>query len=117
MIVYLSTNLIRNILQALIKRRAGVIFDATTGVVLLGTPHRGTDKMTAGQLAERIIAHAVYVESSSLTALRANNEMVFDTVQGFASDARERDIRVHCFFELRASKVAKMLNDETLVFF
>lgn len=74
--------------------------------------------MTAGELVKRIIlAGATNVEASSLTALRADNEMVFDTVQDFASNARERKILIHCFFEMRASKVAKMLYDETLVFF
>lgn len=101
----------------MIKHKARVIFDATTGIVLLGTPHRGTDEMTAGLLAERIIAQAVNVNPSSLAVLRADSELVFDTVQDFASDAREREILIHCFFEQRASKVAKMFNDETLVCF
>jgi hypothetical protein len=95
----------------LVKPEATKLLNATTGVVLLGTPHRGTDNVTASELLQRIIHAGVRGEGASLTALQADNEMILDAVQGFATTAREKNISVHCFFEQRSSKVSKMFGD------
>jgi len=95
----------------LVKPEATKLLEATTGVVLLGTPHRGTDNVTASELLQRIIHAGVRGEAASLTALQAGNEMILDAVQGFAATAREKNISVHCFFEQRSSKVSKMFGD------
>jgi hypothetical protein len=95
----------------LIKPEALKLLNATTGVVFLGTPHRGTDSVTANELLQRIIHAGARGEIASLTALQADNEMILDMVQGFAIAAREKDISVHCFFEQKSSKVSKMFGD------
>jgi hypothetical protein len=99
----------------LIKRQASQIAAATTGIILLGTPHGGTDDITANELLKRIILAGMKAHHESVNALRNDNEMVLDTVQEFAKLARETDIPVHCFFEMKSSEVAKMFNDRTRV--
>ncbi|APA15266.1 hypothetical protein sscle_14g100360 [Sclerotinia sclerotiorum 1980 UF-70] len=88
------------------------ILDFTIGVILLGTPHRGTDNITSSELLQRIIRAGTAGEASSLIALEANNEMVLDAVQGFSIVAHEKNIPVHCFFEQKSSKVSKMFGDD-----
>jgi hypothetical protein len=99
----------------LIKPHAVNILDTTTGLILLGTPHNGTDNLTAGGIVERIILANVDVHKCSLTSLKGGNEMVLDTVHDFVRAANERRMSIHCFFEQRRSAVDKMFNDKTLV--
>ncbi|TVY85514.1 Vegetative incompatibility protein HET-E-1 [Lachnellula suecica] len=103
--------------KALIKPHALNILDATTGLVLLGTPHRGTDDLTAGGIVERIILAGVEdIHESSLASLREGSEMVLDTVQDFVLAANAKQVSIHCFFEQRRSAVDKMLGNKTLDF-
>ena len=99
----------------MIKPQASKVLEATVGIVLLGTPHRGTDGMTAGDLVDRIIRAGAGAYASSLTSLQANNEMVEDTVHGFTTVAREQHVSIHCFFEQKSSEVSKMFGDKTMV--
>ncbi|APA08684.1 hypothetical protein sscle_04g034540 [Sclerotinia sclerotiorum 1980 UF-70] len=98
--------------KALIKPQMSKILDFTIGVILLGTPHRGTDNITSSELLQRIIRAGAAGEAASLIALEANNEMVLDAVQGFSMVAHEKNIPVHCFFEQKSSKVSKMFGDD-----
>ncbi|KAJ8058482.1 hypothetical protein OCU04_012670 [Sclerotinia nivalis] len=98
--------------KALIKPQMSKILDFTIGVILLGTPHRGTDNITSSELLQRIIRAGAAGEAASLIALEANNEMVLDAVQGFSMVAHEKNIPVHCFFEQKSFKVSKMFGDD-----
>ncbi|TGO31109.1 hypothetical protein BPAE_0001g00030 [Botrytis paeoniae] len=98
--------------KALIQSQMSKILDGTTGVVLLGTPHRGTDNVTSGELLQRILRAGAAGEAASLTVLRTDNEMVLDAVHSFSTITRERNISVHCFFEQKSSKVSKMFGDD-----
>lgn len=103
--------------KALIKPHARNILEATTGLVLLGTPHQGTDDLTAGGIVERIILAGVEdIHESSLTSLKEGNEMIFDTVQDFLLAANAKRVSIHCFFEQRRSAIDKMLGNKTLDF-
>ena len=99
-------------MKALIQPQMSKILDDTTGVVLLGTPHRGTDNVTSGELLQRILRAGAAGEAASLTVLRTDNEMVLDAVHSFSTITREKDIPVHCFFEQKSSKVSKMFGDD-----
>ncbi|PQE27705.1 WD40 YVTN repeat-like-containing protein [Rutstroemia sp. NJR-2017a WRK4] len=94
--------------KALVKPQMSKILDATIGVILLGTPHNGTDKITSGELLTRIIQAGAAGEPTSLTALKVDNEMVLDTVKDFSIATRKNGIAVHCYFEQKSSKVSKM---------
>ncbi|PQE28651.1 vegetative incompatibility het-e-1 protein [Rutstroemia sp. NJR-2017a WRK4] len=98
--------------KAMIQPQMSKILDVTIGVVLLGTPHRGTDNVTSGELLQRIIRAGTAGESASVTVLQADNEMVLDVVHSFSTITREKNIPVHCFFEQKASKVSKMFGDD-----
>ena len=106
-----AVNISKTELQALIKHNAVKIRNATTGIVLLGTPHRGTDDVTSTQLLERITRAGARAEASSLAALQRENEMILDTVKDFATMSRENHIATHCFFEQKRSLVSKMFGD------
>ncbi|KAM3074501.1 hypothetical protein ACMFMG_002697 [Clarireedia jacksonii] len=97
--------------KALVKPQMSKILEATIGVVLLGTPHNGTDKVTSGELLTRIIQAGAAGEATSLTALKIDNEMVLDTVKEFSIATRKNGIAVHCYFEQKSSKVSKMFGD------
>ncbi|PQE18240.1 vegetative incompatibility het-e-1 protein [Rutstroemia sp. NJR-2017a BBW] len=90
--------------KALIKPQMSKILDATIGVILLGTPHNGTDKITSGELLTRIIKAGAAGEPTSLTALKVDNEMVLDTVKDFSIATRKIGIA-------KSSKVSKMFGD------
>lgn len=96
----------------MIQPQMSKILDVTIGVVLLGTPHRGTDNVTSGELLQRIIRAGTAGDSASVTVLRADNEMVLDVVHSFSTITREKNIPVHCFFEQKSSKVSKMFGDD-----
>ncbi|KAM0139062.1 hypothetical protein ACHAP3_003330 [Botrytis cinerea] len=98
--------------KALIQPQMSKILDDTAGVVLLGTPHRGTDNVTSGELLQRILRAGAAGEAASLTVLRTDNEMVLDAVHSFSTITREKDIPVHCFFEQKSSRVSKMFGDD-----
>ncbi|PQE16458.1 WD40 YVTN repeat-like-containing protein [Rutstroemia sp. NJR-2017a WRK4] len=97
--------------KALIKPQMSKILKATIGVILLGTPHNGTDKITSGELLTRIIQAGAAGEPTSLAALKIDNEMVLDTVKDFSIATRKNGIAVHCYFEQKSSKVSKMFGD------
>ncbi|PQE16118.1 WD40 YVTN repeat-like-containing domain protein [Rutstroemia sp. NJR-2017a BBW] len=90
--------------KALIKPQMSKILDATIGVILLGTPHNGTDKITSGELLTRIIQAGAAGEPTSLAALKIDNEMVLDTVKDFSIATRKNGIA-------KSSKVSKMFGD------
>ncbi|KAJ8067041.1 hypothetical protein OCU04_004421 [Sclerotinia nivalis] len=98
--------------KALIKSQMSKILDFTIGVVLLGTPHKGTDNITSSELLQRIICADAAREAALLIALKANNEIVLDAVQEFSMMAHEKNIPIHCFFEQKSSKVSKMFGDD-----
>ncbi|PQE16302.1 hypothetical protein CJF32_00006175 [Rutstroemia sp. NJR-2017a WRK4] len=98
--------------RALIKTQMSEILKATIGVILLGTPHNGTDKITSGELLTRIIKAGAAGEATSLTALKVDNEMVLDTVKDFSVATRKNGIAVYCYFEQKSSKVSKMFGDD-----
>ncbi|PQE05350.1 vegetative incompatibility het-e-1 protein [Rutstroemia sp. NJR-2017a BVV2] len=97
--------------KGLVKPQMSKILDATIGVILLGTPHNGTDKITSGELLTRIIQAGAAGEPTSLAALKIDNEMVLDIVKDFSIATRKNGITVHCYFEQKSSKVSKMFGD------
>jgi hypothetical protein len=79
------------------------IFKACTGIVLMGTPHRGTGKFTSEELMLRIINAEIPFELSAPDVLKPNNETLVSLVEDFTkliNDPNVRDrLKIFCFFE------------------
>ncbi len=89
------------------------IVPALTAVLLLGTPHAGTDYIGFPEILERIISSGTHVDTTLLKSLRPENEGILDTVNNFAEMANSNGISVNCFFETQRSVIAKMFDQDT----
>jgi hypothetical protein len=94
------------------------IFKSCRGIVLLGTPHRGTGQFTSEELMLRIINADIQVELSAPEVLKSKNETLISLVEDFTkliNDPRVRDrLQIFCFFEkisTTASDVLKKVAD------
>lgn len=70
-----------------------------TGVVFLGTPHRGSPAQPLGYLVAKCAKALGYGEVGNFDNLREDSEALFELVDQFAKIVRERSISVKCFFE------------------
>lgn len=81
-----------------------------SGIVLLGTPHRGS--ASAG-LANIVAAIASYFncgqKSSILESVGRDSQMLADTVREFARKAVHLQLRIHCFYEERETDIGAMV--------
>ncbi|KAF4635759.1 hypothetical protein G7Y89_g2352 [Cudoniella acicularis] len=93
------------------KRWPG-IYASTTGVVFLGTPHRGTGTMLTTTVLLEAIARARKVHSAVLNALHKESEVLTDLVNEFTSVCSDADyaLKLYCFFETMSSKVLKIVD-------
>jgi hypothetical protein len=93
------------------KRWPG-IYDSTTGVVFLGTPHRGTGTMLTSAVLIQAIARARKVHPAVLNALVKESEVLTDLVNEFTSVCSDTDysLKLFCFFETMSSKVMKIVD-------
>jgi hypothetical protein len=89
------------------------VVPAVTAVILLGTPHAGTDYIGFPEILKRIIVGGTHVELALLNSLRPENEGILDTVNHFAEMANSNGISVDCFYETKRSVIAKMFPGDT----
>lgn len=89
------------------------IIPALTAVILLGTPHAGTDHIGFPEILERIISGGTHIEPALLKSLRPENERILDIVNNFAEMANSNGVSVDCFFETQRSVIAKMFGQDS----
>ncbi|TVY89508.1 hypothetical protein LAWI1_G005763 [Lachnellula willkommii] len=99
--------------KALLRHEASKhVIPAVTAVILLGTPHAGTDHIGFPKILKRIIRSGTDIEPALLKSLRPENEGILDVVNNFAEMANSTGISVDCFFETQRSVIAKMFTKD-----
>jgi hypothetical protein len=94
------------------------IFASTTGVVFMGTPHRGTGSITSTGLLYAAIASdpSLRVDGTVLKALEGGNDISMDVLDEFMSicNAPTVEMSLCCFFEQRPTSVGRVIGNEKL---
>jgi hypothetical protein len=93
------------------------ISSSTTGMVFMGTPHRGTGKalQTQGQLYKAIVAANLDVEDSILLTLEEGNETLVDVVNEFTRLIHgQPPVKIFSFFEQKSTAVGAIVNDDSI---
>ena len=95
--------MIQALLQARLESRYQTIKDATVGLIFLGTPHRGSDKVTYGKVLANV-AQTISRRPPSrlLSALETNSNVLLRLTTDFRHQLP--DYEVYSFFELRPIK-------------
>jgi hypothetical protein len=88
------------------------IFASTTGLIFLGTPFRGTEKMS--QVEMLAAAQREYsqdqIQTEVLKILEPGNEFLQDVVDQFGKTRRlAHRAQVACFYELKSSNVGRIV--------
>ena len=103
--------------------RQRLVFKACVGVVLLGTPNRGTLTFdTHGSLLAAIAAAStisdeqasIKIEPEVLQDLRNLEGALSDTSMDFSRLRDFRQLKVVCFYEGRASPVSKLVEGSNI---
>jgi hypothetical protein len=89
---------------------------STTGIVFMGTPHRGTGSITSQALLYRVIAAKMEVQESVLNSLTVGNEALNDVLSEFTRLVNAPAVRLQiiCFFEQKPTTVGRIVGDATL---
>jgi len=86
------------------------IITSTTGIIFLGTPHRGSQSQPKAELIATIASAAGLGEKSSLLrTLQPDSEALNDLLYDFSRVVNIASIPLFCFFEQRKSAVAKAI--------
>jgi hypothetical protein len=90
---------------------AGSVVQNTSGVILLGTPHRGAGKISAEQLISTIIAASIEVHVETVSLMQVGNDLLRDTVRQFAEFAKHHKsyLDVSCFWETKMTDVGAII--------
>ena len=98
--------------------RQSLVLKACVGVILLGTPNRGTSTFdTHGSLLAAIAAAStisdeqasINIEPKVLQDLRNLEGVLSDTSMDFSRLRNSRELKVVCFYEERASPVSRLV--------
>jgi hypothetical protein len=91
------------LIEAGLQSRYKQIHTATTGIIFLGTPHRGSGVANLGQVAALIAGAAVpgwqVFNRGLLKSLEKDNDNLFQTSNRFANICA--GMRIHSFYETR----------------
>jgi hypothetical protein len=92
------------------------ILDATIGIVFLGTPFRGSNKlaMTGAQLRVLVAgAFGAEISTNVMLELDIENGMLQELVEIFARlvSSKDHHIPVTCFFETRITDISKAIQN------
>ncbi|KAI1390696.1 uncharacterized protein F4822DRAFT_161347 [Hypoxylon trugodes] len=81
-----------------------------SGLVFIGTPHRGS---TSAGLANIVAAIAAFLncghKSSILKTANRDSQMLTDTVREFAKKALRLNLRIHCFYEEKETDIGPVV--------
>lgn len=88
------------------------VSDSTTGIVFLGTPHRGlvssSSLQTQGQIYQAIVRAELQIQDNVLHTMAQDNDLLVQIVHDFTSLInRQGDFKpaLFCFFEQKACKI------------
>jgi hypothetical protein len=89
------------------------IFDSVTGIIFLGTPHRGvvssSGLQTQGQIYQAIVRAKLQIQDNALHTMAQDNDLLLGTVTGFTRlvGRQQSNLKpmVYCFYEQVACKV------------
>ena len=94
------------------------IFASVTGVVFMGTPHRGTGSITSSGLLYAAIASdpSLRVDGTVLKALEYGNDVLMDVLDEFIClcNALTPGMSLCCFFEQRRTCVGRVIGNMEL---
>jgi hypothetical protein len=97
------------------------ILASATGVVFLGTPHRGTGAITSKGLVYAAIASnpSLRIDDTVLKALESGNDMLMDILNEFIllCNSPAVEMSLCCFFEQRSTAVGKIIGNYILEVF
>ncbi|KAH7086988.1 hypothetical protein FB567DRAFT_496628, partial [Paraphoma chrysanthemicola] len=86
------------------------LLSSISGLVLLGTPHRGS---SAAGLASIVSAIAACIgcgqKSPILETVHKDSQMLADTVRQFAREAYRLNLRIHCFYEEKDTDIGTLV--------
>ncbi|RYO77015.1 hypothetical protein DL764_010256 [Monosporascus ibericus] len=96
------------------------IYESITGIVFLGTPHRGNFESQKTQKTQAAVFAAItqakmQVQENILSTLAQDNDTLLNTVTQFSRDIRNQTSppMLHCFFEQVGCNTGKMAGVET----
>jgi len=92
------------------------IFDATVGVVFLGTPFRGTGEITAQGLLHAAVAANCDVQPAILNHLRREDASLNYVVQEFTRLCKDASVHLNivCFYEQKETRVGRIVGESAL---
>jgi hypothetical protein len=97
------------------------VFDSTTGIVFLGTPHRGTQSFTRNSALFAAIAASSdlsqHLETGVLDSMTSENGALLDVTDDFLTICAENGPMITCFFEQRPSKLGKIVERDDITEF
>ncbi|KAJ6256869.1 NACHT-domain-containing protein [Drechslerella dactyloides] len=91
---------------------------SVTGMVFIGTPHRGAGGALSprGRISQAIAAKGLLIEESILETLEEGNETLVDVVKEYTRliNLKSSSIEVYCFFEMKQTVVGKIVGDRMI---
>ncbi|KAK2028622.1 hypothetical protein LX32DRAFT_673379 [Colletotrichum zoysiae] len=86
-----------------------LLISATSGIVLLGTPHRGSSSAGLAHIVAGIAAAFDRAHRSPiLNTLSNESQLLEDTVRNFTMQAHRLRLKIHCFYEERETDIAQL---------
>lgn len=93
------------------------IIKSLTGVVFLGTPHKGSKwQSPAAIIATAASALGLGEQSKLLNAVQQDSEMLQDLVQDFTRTVNRTSVSILCFFEQLKSDITKLIKGRNSFF-
>jgi hypothetical protein len=98
--------------------RYASIVDHVTGVVFIGTPHKGTGSQSSAAIVASIASYSgVGQRSQLLDALEPQSNVLDDIVRRFTLLANDMGIPLCCFFEQRKTDITAIVRHFVIPFF
>ena len=94
------------------------IFKSTSGILFLGTPHRGTGKITSQSMMYSIIAQDPQcpIEPAVLESLKSESDVLIDVRNDFMKLCTREEVAISivCFFEQKSTNVGSIIGAENM---